>query len=319
MKLDLQRLAHLPVSLFSMILGLAGWSIALQKAEHTFGWKFYASPVALAFTLALFIFLLGLYAYKALAHRNEVLKEFSHPIKMAFFPAMSIGLVLVSTALVEEHADWSRNLWIVGSSLHLLFTLRIVSIWIHHEKFEINHMNPSWFIPAVGNILVPVAGMQHASAEINWFFFSIGFFFWAVLLVLFFNRIIFHQPLPQKLLPTLFILIAPPAVGFVSSVKLLGSVTPFGTVLYFIALFFALLLTLQFNLFRKIQFALSWWAYSFPMAAMFLASNLMYKSTGNPLFSGLSMYFMGVLTLVILLLLYRTIVAALRREICVPE
>jgi tellurite resistance protein len=118
-------------------------------------------------------------------------------------------------------------------------------------------MNPAWFIPAVGNILVPIVGIIHAPAEISWFFYSIGFFFWIILLIIFFNRIIFHSPLPEKLLPTLFILIAPPAVGFVSLVKLTGEVGDFSKILYYFGLFLTLLLMFQFNIFKKIKFYLS--------------------------------------------------------------
>jgi len=46
--------------------------------------------------------------------------------------------------------------------------------------------------------------------------FAVGFILWCVLFTVIMNRIIFHNPLPQKLLPTLFILIAPPAIGFIS-------------------------------------------------------------------------------------------------------
>jgi len=52
--------------------------------------------------------------------------------------------------------------------------------------------------------------------ELSWFFFSVGLIMWAVMFTIIMNRIIFHNPLPQKLMPTLFILIAPPAVALIS-------------------------------------------------------------------------------------------------------
>ena len=35
------------------------------------------------------------------------------------------------------------------------------------------------------------------------------------------NRIIFHNPFAAKFMPTMFILIAPPAIGFISYIKLI--------------------------------------------------------------------------------------------------
>ena len=102
-------------------------------------------------------------------------------------------------------------------------------------------MNPSWFIPIVGNILVPIAGVPLGYTDISWFFFSIGIVFWPVLLTIIFYRIIFHPALPGKLIPTFFILIAPPAVGFLSYMKLTGEMDNFARILYFSGLFFTLL------------------------------------------------------------------------------
>jgi len=101
---------------------------------------------------------------------------------------------MLSIATIEMNEALSKYLWLFGTGLHFLFTLKIISIWIHHTHFEIKHMNPAWFIPAVGNILVPISGIKHFSPEISWFSFSIGLFFWIILLVIFFNRIIFHHP-----------------------------------------------------------------------------------------------------------------------------
>lgn len=203
--------------------------------------------------------------------------------------------------------------------MHLVFTLYVLATWIHHTHFEINHMNPAWFIPIVGNILVPIAGVQHGFTELSWFFFSIGLVFWLVLLAIIFNRMFFHNPLPGKLLPTLFILIAPPAVGFLSWMQLTGELDAFGRILYYSALFLTLMLFTQAPRFLKLPFALSWWAYSFPMAAITIATLGMYQLLGSPFFKWLGAALLVVLVVLIIGLLARTAVAISRREICVEE
>jgi tellurite resistance protein len=45
------------------------------------------------------------------------------------------------------------------------------------------------------------------------------------------NRIIFHNQFAPKFMPTLFILIAPPAIGFISYIKLTGSLDFFAQIL----------------------------------------------------------------------------------------
>ena len=313
------KLKHFPISYFSMILGLAGFTIALQRTEHLFEIPHLIPLVVQLFTIASLGVILGSYTYKLLRYPEAVKAEFSHPIKLAFFPTISISFLLLSVSFLGQNMPVSKYLWIIGTVLHLLFTFKVINTWMHDSKFDIKHMNPAWFIPAVGNIIVPLAGVEHAPKELSWFFFSIGFVFWIILLVIFFNRIIFHHPLPQKLLPTLFILIAPPIVGFVAYTKLTGEISEFGMILYYIGLFFTLLLLSQIRMFSKLKFFLSWWAYSFPLAAATIASILMFHSTQLLGFRIIAIAFIALLSALILLLLTRTAIAIFRQEICIEE
>lgn len=313
------KIKNFPISFYSMILGLAGFVIACQKAEAIGLLPFQASNFVLMLTVFFFAAITFVYLIKIFSFQEDVKKEFSHPVKLSFFPTFSISLLLISIALLSINKDLSKYFWVIGTVAHLIFTIKIISIWIQHSKFKINHMNPAWFIPAVGNILVPVAGTSYFPLEISWFFFSVGFFFWLVLVVIFFNRIIFHDPLAEKMLPTLFILIAPPAIGFISLVKLTGEAGEFARILYYLALFLAFLLLAQANIFYRIKYYLSWWAYSFPISAITIASMLMFHETGLVFFKYISAGFFSLLSFVILFLLTKTGKAVLANEICVVE
>jgi tellurite resistance protein len=314
---EISRLKNFPIAWFSTVMGMAGFSIAWNRAEHVFDTGFCLSSVLLAFTTLLFVALLLLLAAKLVKYPREVLGEIMHPVKLAFVPTISIGMLLLSIAYLQIAPGLSFWLWSAGTVLHLAITLYVLSSWVHHSKYEIAHLNPAWFIPVVGNILVPIAGMHHAPADVSWFFFSLGLFFWPVLTAILFYRLIFHGSLPERFMPTLFIFIAPPAVGFISWYKLVGGVDAFGRVLYFIGLFFTLLLLSQFNYFRRIRFFLSWWAYSFPLAAITIASLIMARETGLMFYTWLAAGLLGALSLLVLMLLGRTALAVLRREICV--
>jgi tellurite resistance protein len=313
------RLPHFPISFFSMILGMAGLTIAFQRAESILALPFFLSPVLIIVTIVLFIGFTLIYLLKMIKYFPSVKAEFNNPVKLSFFPTTSISLLLLSILFLTIDPVISKILWLVGTIFHFLFTLKIVSIWIHHDKFNINQMNPAWFIPAVGNLLIPISGVVHFPAELSWFFYSIGIIFWIILLVVFFNRIIFHNPLPDKLLPTLFLLMAPPSVGFVAYVKLTGEIDPFAKILYYFALFMFILLFTQMNLFSKIKFYLSWWAYSFPIAAITIASLLMYHETGLIFFSYAAYVLLSVLCLAITGIFIKTIIAVAKKEVCIAE
>ncbi|MBL8487737.1 MAG: SLAC1 anion channel family protein [Rhodocyclaceae bacterium] len=316
---DHPRLAHLPVSIFAMVMGLSGLTLAWQKSAETLGTP-PAVPAAL-FLLAAAVFVLLCLAYgtKLVRHPAAVAAELNHPVRLAFFPTISIGLILLATAARPVAPDLSLALWWSGTAAHLAFTLYVINAWVFHDRFQIQHSNPAWFIPVVGNILVPLAGVPHGHPEVSWFFFSLGLVFWPVLMTVIVYRLFFHPPLPAKLLPTLFILVAPPAVGFLSYVRLAGEIDAFARVLYYFGLFLTLFLAVQAPRFLRLRFFLSWWAYSFPVAAITAATLTMAHATGEPFLHGLAVALLALLSLLLAILFGRTALAVLRGEICVPE
>ncbi|OQW88675.1 MAG: C4-dicarboxylate ABC transporter [Rhodoferax ferrireducens] len=314
------RLEHMPVSMFSIVMGLAGTTIALEKAEHLWAWQVSPSVVMLTLTALVFVAISLAYLAKFVLHRQHVVAEFNHPIRLSFFPAMSIGMLLLAIAFMSHAPGVSLVLWAVGATVQLLFTLAILSNWMHHEKYQVQHSNPAWFIPIVGNILVPIAGVPLGFQEVSWFYFSVGLMMWTPLLAVLFNRFFFHPMIPTKLLPTLFILIAPPAVGFISWVKLHnGVVDDAARIFYYFGLFITLLLLSQFRYFWKLSFALPWWAYSFPMAAMTIATSVMLEKVGGTFFATLFPVLLTVLVLLVSMISVRTVIAMKRGQICVPE
>lgn len=315
----LPRLAHFPISFFATVMGLSGLTIAWEKAEAVLGLDLPVSRGLLVATGGVFVLLLLLYAAKLARHANAVSAELRHPVKLSFFPTISISLLLLSIATLHALPVLSEGLWLVGAAAHLAFTLYVMGVWINHTHFDIQHLNPAWFIPVVGNIVVPVAGVSHGYVEVSWFFFSIGLLFWLVLLVIVFYRVIFHHPLPDRLVPTFFILIAPPAVGFIAYVRLSDGIDDFARVLYYAGLFLTLLLFTQVTKFTRLKFFLSWWAYSFPLAAITIATFLIFEQTGKPFFLGLGLALWGILSAVLLALIGKTVAAIMRREICVEE
>ncbi len=313
------RLENMPISFFAVVMGLSGLTIAWEKAQHVYQTNWMITPAMVSVTALTFIILFLLYISKIIFHRNAVIKELRHPIKLNFFPAISISLLLLSVASMSMVPEVAKSLWMIGSVLQLIILLYVVNVWIHHTHFEIQHLTPAWFIPAVGNVLVPIVGVPLGYIEISWFFFSIGLLFWIILLTIIFYRMLFHNPINEKLMPTLFILIAPPAIGFVSYTRLVGEADNFGRVLYAMGLFLTLQLLTQAPRFIRLKFFLSWWAYSFPLAAISIASFLQYELTGKTPYLWIASVLLGLLTMVVSILIVKTLNAIWHKRICVEE
>lgn len=314
------RLAYFPINLFGAIMGFSGLTLgALKLVQLNYLPPVFFSALA-GFTFLLFTVITATYLLKTIKHPHEVKHDFDHPIAINFFPAFSISLILISLFIKEFHWEVASLLWHLGMMLHFILTIVILNSWLHHEKWQITHMNPAWFIPVVGNIIVPLGAVHFSHPEIGWFFFSIGLVFWILLFSLVVYRLFFHPPLMKILEPTLFILIAPPAVGFTSYLALNGhNVDNFAKILFYIALFLTILLLSRVAQFIRVPFALSWWAYTFPIAAMILAGLEMYQQMPFSAYLWISIGLYIGLAILILHLLVKTLIAIKNKQLCKPH
>jgi tellurite resistance protein len=83
--------------------------------------------------------------------------------------------------------------------------------------------------------------------------------------------------------------------------------------------FIAALVAIQAPALFRLPFAISFWALSFPLAALATASFRFAGLADSTAHRGLRFLLLGLLALTIAMLIAQTIRAALRREICQPE
>lgn len=302
-------------------MGLAGTSLAWTRAAKVLNAPEVIGLILFWLALAAFAVIVVAYIIKAMKHVESVRAELHHPVRLAFAPTASIALLLLATASLDFYPTLSAVLWWVGMAAQFILTLYVVSAWLSRPTFALGHVTPAWFIPPVGMIVVPLAGVSHAPLELSWFAFSVGISFWLGLLPLVLNRLFLHeQPIPPQLLPTLAILIAPPAVGFLALQRLQGGeLTDFSRILFYTAVFFAALFLAQIRRLHNLPFFISWWAYGFPIAAFSVATTAMTAHFNAPAADVVAWVVLGALSALIVLVSVRTVNAMAQGKICVPE
>ena len=215
------RVKFFPIMMYAMVMGLSGLTIMYQKAALWLGFSEMIGTVLMVLSTVLFVVISLIYLGKYIKYSAIVKKEFSHPVRLNFFAAISISMLMLAIIYKEVNVSVAALFWYGGAGVHFYLTMHTISFWINNNQ-ELDHSNPAWFIPVVGNVLVPVGGVGFASQGVLMYFFSCGIFFWVILFAILLNRIIFHHQLAVKFMPTLFILIAPPAVGFIAYYKMFG-------------------------------------------------------------------------------------------------
>lgn len=308
-------LGYLPVSFFGACMGLsamcAAWHAMAQLSllcatepqqnatcivPSSFApFADMLSLIFAAFAIAAFVALGITYSLKTITSFDSCQQEFLSPVTRPFFATICISLLLLPFALqrlgIPETISFA--VWIFGAILMSIFSVHIVQFWICH-KFELAHITPAWIIPVVGLLDLPLAlplftqiqTMPDLGFFITIFCMAVGFSFTILLCTLIFARIVFFAKLPDKLMPTLVVLLAPFGAGvsthvvFASMQALMMKVDahifaidsmPY--ILFFLAFFLLLALLPQIVQIRKCcPFRISWWAISFPLAAMCIAS-----------------------------------------------
>jgi len=304
--------------LFASVMGLAGVSIAMTYFEQANGFQPMISWLFFFIACLLFLINGGIFIYRFVRYKEDVINEFNHPVKMNFFGAISISLLLISVPLLNYHSNLSFIIWLIGVLFQLILTLNVLSklIWKHY--FQIQAFNATWFIPLVGNIVVPLAGVEHVSMPINWIFFSIGILFSIIYMTVFIYRVYFHPAFPEPLKPSFFILLAPPGIGFSSYMRLAGEIDGFAWLLYGIAFYLGLLFLIQFKRFFTGKFFISWWAYLFPSAAVTNATYMLYRETNEQLYLYIFQIQSIGLIFLSLFLIWKTIELIRKRKLCIP-
>ncbi len=305
--------AHVPLPLFASVMGLSGLAMVWHAVETSWSLAPVASTTVTGLAILVFVAVLMLYACKWLRYRDRVKAELQHPVRINFLPTISINLILLGILGEAWMGPVATGLCQAGAALQLVLTILIVNIWLNAERPAAS-INPAWFIPAVGNVLVPLAAMPAGHELVAWFFLSIGLFFWVILGTLVFYRLITKAPLEAAMQPTLVIMLAPPSVAFMAWLAIAGDLDGAGHLLYFISVLSFLVLIPQVPRFARLKFFPSWWAYTFPLAAFTVASFRFTDSYGwSP--GTLHLVLAGLVSVVILLVAIRTLIAIVRGEL----
>jgi tellurite resistance protein len=261
---DKPLLARLSIATFGMVMGLGGLANAWGVAAATFPLPLVISQVLLALAAIAFVVLVAAHLAKLCLHFDAVAEEFAHPVRASFFPAVSVAAVVLSIGTRRYAPALAEGLWWFGATLHFVLAVTLIRRWVLHAQDE-SVLTPAWFIPIVGNILVPVGGVPLGHVEISWFFFSIGLVFWLSFFTIVLHRVLFVPAMSQRSMPTLFILLAPPSIGLSAYLAFTGGVAgSLGDILYCLALFIAVLLATLARHLAHGPFFMSWWAMTFP-------------------------------------------------------
>ncbi|ASM76808.1 C4-dicarboxylate ABC transporter [Vitreoscilla filiformis] len=289
---------------FATVMGLSGLSLAWHRAAPLMGEM--ATGIALvigALAALVLLVLLGASWVRWQRHPEAWADDLKHPVRHTFVAAVPIAVMLmatVATALLGP-TTWGAALWWLGAIGQFGVTLWVLSRWWLGNKaggLQWASVTPALFIPIVGNVLAPLAGVPLGHEEWAAAQFGLGLMFWPVVLVLLVVRLAVQGTWPERLLPTTFIFIAPPAVVGLSSLQL-GAPLLIGWLCWGMALFSLLWVATLAARLRGLAFSVAHWGMSFPLAAL-AALTLRLATPGSGLLAVLGPVLLALASIIIL-------------------
>lgn len=266
-------LKHLAPAWYAVVMGLAGLSLAWHAAVPVLGDGAFAGAVVIGALAALvFVALAAASLWRARRHPEAWSDDLKHPVRHVFVATLPIALILLVTAGVSSGLQGPvlAALWWAGSLAQLSVTVWVMSRWWRGPQpggLQWAGLTPGLFIPVVGNVLVPLAGVPLGQPEWAAAQFGIGLLFWPVVLVLLLVRLAHQGIWPERRLPSTFIFIAPPAAVGLSALRL-GAPVVVGWALWGVALFSLLRVAPLLRRIADQPFGMAHWGMSFPMAAL---------------------------------------------------
>lgn len=297
---------------FGAVMGTGIFAIASRYYACYWSWLSNLAVFLWIINTLLFLSIMIPWLLRWLFSRDYALRDLNHPVTGQFYATMPIGCLVLAADFLLFGPDYiggylsvfiANVLWVTGAILSLI-TAVIIPLLNYFNKITIEDINPAWFMPPVSLIVVPIAGaalipywpqpLQKILLVMNYMFWGSGFFLFMFIGVICFFRFFAAPPLPGSLIPTIWIYLGPIGVGTISLLSL-GKISSsyFGNlvmpVLNILGLIYwsfgfwwliaASIVTITYILKKNLPYALSWWAFTFPLGAYtvatyFIAANL---------------------------------------------
>ncbi len=273
------------------------------------------------FNVILFFVLLIPWVLRWIFFKKEALNDLKHPVLSNFYATIAIAMLVLAAdfIVIGKNIKMGEIFWFVGTLGTIFFSILTLYTMFRGEHVKLDHINPAWFIPPVGLIVIPIAGsliIPHVSGMVqefviflNYFGWGSGFFIYLALLAITMYRFILHRPLPNTLAPTIWINLGPIGVGTIALINLIKNSSfvvvkepffVFGFLFWGFGIWWvimAIVMTVHYIKRLKLPYAMSWWAFTFPLGAYVAASHTISSLFGIQLidYIGFALYWLLVI------------------------
>lgn len=259
----------LPISLFSIPLGLAGLGGAWTAATNLLGAPSWPATVSFAAATAVFVAFTVTYVTGTFRPGGGFHVDLRHPLLgplTAYLPVISILLIAHYASALGAAAPWL--IWIAVASL-AVNAAALFAHWLKHP-LDRDAMHPGYFLPVTAGAFIASIGfvsVGEKGAAVA--LFGVGVYFWLLLGAVITARLFFGSPMPLPLKPVLSILLSPPGTASVAWFAITGgAIDQLQAAIGGVTLFMLLVQLFFVGDYLRLPFSTQFWVFTFPLAVL---------------------------------------------------
>ena len=290
------------------VMGTSALSVALLavgEGTSLAGATQLVARVVLLIAVVMGVLVLGATAARWVRFRVDARSDLHHPVKGGMTATAAGALLTLAVAIGKVGPGLLPEsiilptvtlLAVVGGVLALLIGWEFLAEMFTSTDAALAQVSGAWFVPPVVTIIVPLAllpviagnpGIASDLVALAWAFLGMGAVLYLVVTATLFMRSISHPLPPAGLAPTLFIGMGPAGLMGLDLVRLsqvsvqvgvaepglVNSMLPAATMMWGFGLWWMVAAAVVLRRgYARLPFSLSWWGFTFPLAAWTIAT-----------------------------------------------
>jgi tellurite resistance protein len=250
-------------------LGLAGLAQVWSVASSALGAPFELGQAFWLIAAIAWIWTLAVHLHRGTRTDQPLSHQLTHFAQGPLAAILPIAAMLIGAGLHRTFPLAGTVLTLISIAAAAAFAAWILSFWMRGEM-PLESVHGGYFLPISAAGLV--GALTAAETGLDWLAvgsFAVGIFFWLVISVFFFLRLALRPAVPAPLIPTLAIMIAPPAVAAAAWFRISGGQpNHLFEGLSAMTAFMVLIQIMLLPRYRALPFSLGFWSFTFPVASV---------------------------------------------------
>ncbi|MDP9223994.1 MAG: potassium-tellurite ethidium and proflavin transporter [Actinomycetota bacterium] len=261
--------ARVPLNTLAIPLGLAGLAQVWSLGTAALGIPFELGQAFWVVAAIAWIWTLAVHVHRSTRADQPLSHQLTHFAQGPLAALLPLAAMLLGAGLHPTIPLAGTVLTLISFAAAAAFASWILSFWMRGE-LPLESIHGGYFLPISAAGLV--GAFAAAETGLDWLAvgsFTIGIFFWLVISVFFFLRLALRPTLPAPLVPTLAILVAPPAVASAAWLKISGGQpNHMFEGLTAMTILMVLIQVMLLPRYRALPFSLGFWSFTFPAASV---------------------------------------------------